>query len=50
MFWEPGEEVVWRETWHGRTYAAFPVRVVVDDEEKTAVYVAEGTRFAFPSG
>jgi len=50
VFWEPGEEVVWRETWHGRTYAAFPVRVVVDDEEKTAVYVAEGTRFAFPRG
>ena len=50
MFWEPGGEVVWRETWHGRTYAAFPVRVVADDEEKAAVYVAEGTRFAFPRG
>lgn len=47
--WKPGEEVVWRETWRGRTYSAFPVRVVADDGRETAVYIAEGTRLWFSS-
>ena len=49
-FWEPGEVVVWRETWRGRTYMASPVRVVEDTERHLAVYLAEGTRFVFPPG
>jgi hypothetical protein len=49
--WQPGEEVVWRETWRGRTYSALPVRVVKDDEREIAVYLAEGTEFSFsPDG
>lgn len=50
MRWEPGEEVVWRETWHGHTYAAMPVRVVEADERQIAVYLAEGTAFHFSAG
>jgi hypothetical protein len=48
--WEAGEIVTWRETWHGRTYSAFPVRVVEDIGHTIVVYLAEGTRFAFPPG
>jgi hypothetical protein len=48
--WEPGDEVLWRETWRGRTYAVMPVRVVRDTEEAVAVYLAEGTPFGFPDG
>jgi hypothetical protein len=48
--WEPGEVVVWRETWHGRTYFGWPVRVVEDGPEQTVVYIAEGTSFTFPPG
>jgi hypothetical protein len=48
--WEPGEIVVWRETWRGRTYFVWPVRVVEDSERAIAVYVAEGTPYAFPPG
>jgi hypothetical protein len=47
MFWRPGDEIVWRERWRGRTYAALPVRVVRDGAEGTAVYLAEGTPFGF---
>jgi hypothetical protein len=50
MRWNPGDVVVWRETWHGRTYMASPVRVVEDAGERVAVYLAEGTRFLFPPG
>lgn len=50
MRWEPGEVVVWRETWRERTYCVVPVRVVEDDEREIAVYLAEGTRFEFPPG
>jgi Protein of unknown function (DUF402) len=49
-FWQPGDVVVWRETWRGITYFAWPVRVVEDGPQQTAVYVAEGTRFTFPPG
>jgi hypothetical protein len=48
--WQPGDVVVWRETWRGRTYFAWPVRVVEDSPEQVAVYVAEGTRYTFPPG
>jgi hypothetical protein len=47
-FWEPGEIVVWRERWRGRTHFACPVRVVEDDERQVVVYLAEGTRYTFP--
>lgn len=50
MRWQPGDEVLWRETWRGRTYFAMPVRVVEDDEQTVVVYLAEGTRFGFPRG
>lgn len=42
--------MVWRETWHGRTFLEWPVRVVEDTGERVAVYLATGTRFAFPPG
>jgi hypothetical protein len=47
MLWQPGAEIVWRERWRGRTYAALPVRVVLDSREQTAVYLGEGTAFGF---
>jgi hypothetical protein len=50
VLWEPGEVVVWREAWRGRTYLGAPVRVVEDGEQGLAYYVGEGTRFAFPPG
>lgn len=31
--WQPGDVVVWRETWRGQTYFAWPVRVVADDPD-----------------
>jgi hypothetical protein len=48
--WEPGEVVVWREAWRGRVYFGWPVRVVQDSAEQLAVYVAEGTKYAFTPG
>ncbi|MCI0635525.1 MAG: DUF402 domain-containing protein [Actinobacteria bacterium] len=49
-YWKPGEVVVWRETWRGRTYFAWPVRVVEDSPQQIAVYIAEGTGYTFPPG
>ena len=48
MRWEPGEVVVWRETWRGDTYFVWPVRVVADGDRELALYVAGGTPFHFP--
>jgi hypothetical protein len=50
MRWDPGEVVVWREAWRGRTFLEWPVRVVEDTSERVVVYLAEGTRFLFPPG
>ena len=50
MRWQPGEEIVWRDTWRGRTWFAVPVRVIQDNEQEVALYLAEGTRFVFPPG
>ena len=36
MRWRLGDEVLWRESWCGRTYAEFPVRVVHDDDRQIA--------------
>jgi hypothetical protein len=47
-FWEQGDVVVWRETWRGEAWGAYPVRVVEDGKVATAVYIAEGTQFDFP--
>ena len=49
-FWEPGSVVVWRERWRGREYISIPVRVIEDSDARLAVYLAEGTRYSFPSG
>jgi uncharacterized protein DUF402 len=48
--WTPGETVLWRELWRGREYVSLPVRVVEDGPERVAVYLAEGTPFAFVPG
>jgi hypothetical protein len=50
MSWSPGEVVVWQEAWRGQTYFLCPVRVVEDSERAVSIYVAEGTRYAFPPG
>lgn len=50
MRWNPGDVVVWRESWRGRLYAMIPVRVVEDSEEQFVYYLAEGTRYSFPRG
>ena len=36
MRWRHGDEVLWRETWRGRTYAEVPTRVVHDDDRQIA--------------
>lgn len=48
MRWHPGEVVTWREAWRGQEYIAIPVRVVEDSDDVLALYVCEGTRYAFP--
>ena len=50
MRWIPGDVVLWRESWRGRTYFTVPVRVVEDTEQQFVYYLAEGTRFSFPRG
>ena len=42
--------MAWRESWRGKEYIAIPVRVVEDTHQQLALYVAQGTRFAFPPG
>lgn len=44
----PGEVVSWRQTWHGRTWAEFPVTIVEDSEDRLLVYLAPGTPFLRP--
>ena len=48
MPWEPGDEIEWRDVWHGRRLLSFGVRVVADRDDVLAVYIAEGAPFAFP--
>jgi hypothetical protein len=45
---EPGRVIERREVLHGLPWLVLPVQVVRDDGEELAVYVAEGTPFAFP--
>jgi hypothetical protein len=40
-----GDEVVLRNVWDGRAWGALPVRVVRDDDDVIALYVASGTRY-----
>lgn len=46
----PGDEIVLREVWRGRPWLVVPVRVVRDDADLVALYLAEGTPFHFPDG
>ena len=48
--WRPGEVIVRREVWRGSPYAAIPVVVVRDEPGLLAVYIPEGTPFAFDDG
>lgn len=50
MRWRPGDAIVRREMWRGRPWLGFAVTVVRDDPDLLALYLAEGTRFAFPDG
>jgi hypothetical protein len=46
--WHPGDVIQWREIWHGQVLLEFPVRVVADRDDLLALFIAEGTPFAFP--
>jgi Protein of unknown function (DUF402) len=49
--WSEGELVTRREVLNdGRCWLEVPVRVVRDDDELLATYVARGARFVFPPG
>jgi len=48
MAWARDDEIEWREVWQGRVLSSFPIRVVADREDILALYIAEGTPFAFP--
>jgi hypothetical protein len=48
--WRRGDTVVWREVLNGRPWFLAPVTVVEDRPGLVAVYLAEGTPFAFPPG
>jgi Protein of unknown function (DUF402) len=46
--WRPGETITWREVWRGTPWSTFDVRVVADEKDLLALYLAEGTQFRFP--
>jgi hypothetical protein len=49
--WEPGRVIVRREVLNdGRCWLHIPVRVVRDDDELLATYIATGAPFTFPPG
>ncbi|WDZ85835.1 NTP transferase domain-containing protein [Micromonospora cathayae] len=45
-----GEVIEHREVLDGRTWCAYPVRVIVDQPDLLAVHLAQGTRIRFGSG
>ena len=46
--WRAGDQIVLREVWSGKVWAARPVTVVRDDEDLIALYLAIGTRWKRP--
>ena len=50
MHWRPGDVIVRREVWRGRPWSGWATTVVRDEPALLALYLAEGTRFAFPDG
>ncbi|MGH1488108.1 MAG: DUF402 domain-containing protein [Acidimicrobiales bacterium] len=62
--WLPGDVITRREmlgyeptnsldpslSWVGRSWLDVPARVVQDNEDGLAIYVAQGTKFVFPEG
>lgn len=46
--WRGGEVVVHQEVWDGRLWAARPLRVVEDSEERTLLWIPQGTRRKVP--
>jgi hypothetical protein len=49
MAWKPGDVVVLREVWLGRTWSARPVRVVTDTPGERSFYVAPGNPRIIPT-
>ncbi|HCO04050.1 MAG TPA: hypothetical protein DIT48_11955 [Actinobacteria bacterium] len=50
MAWKPGDVVVLREVWQGRTWSARPVRVISDSAEERSFYVAPRNPRIVPVG
>lgn len=50
MRWRPGDVIVRREVWRGQPWAGLAMTVVRDEPDVLALYLAEGTGFAFPDG
>ena len=46
--WSPGDHVIYRNVFSGRVWTALPVTVIEDSNALISVYVAPGTKFAFP--
>lgn len=42
--WEPGQTVVHQEVWAGRLWAARPLRVVEDTDDRLLLWIPHGTR------
>ncbi len=48
--WQPGDQIVRREVWHGRAWSALPMYVVRDSIELLALYMPVGTPIGFGGG
>lgn len=46
--WETGDQVIFRQIWAGKVWAAIPVTIVEDNKQFISVYVRPGTEFAAP--
>ena len=46
--WDPGDTIVHQEIWKGRVWAARPMTVVDDTEERTLLWMPFGTRRKIP--
>ena len=48
-YWVTGKQVVYREVWKNRVWAARPVTVVQDSSELIVLYLSAGTHWQRPA-
>jgi hypothetical protein len=47
--WQPGDTIVHQEFWRGRMWAARPLTVVEDSEDRLLLWIPKGTRRKVPA-